>query len=46
MKRWIFWGRETHDDIHDEIYIQFIANVFSAITTAGMIGIYHIIFHL
>ena len=40
MKRWIFWGREVHDDLHDEIYVQFISNVLSALVTAGMIGLY------
>ena len=45
MRRWIFWGREVHDDLHDEIYVQFISNVLSALVTAGMIGLYHVIFH-
>jgi len=42
---WIFWGREVHDELHDEIYVQFISNVLSALVTAGMIGLYHVIFH-
>ena len=46
MKKWIFWGAEVHDELHDEIYVQFMANVFSALVTAGMIGAYHLIFHL
>ena len=46
VKRWILWGREVHDDLHDEIYVQFIANVFSALVTAGMIGAYHLIVHV
>ena len=46
MKKWIFWGKVVHDDLHDEIYVQFISNVFSALVTAGMIGIYHIICHI
>ena len=46
MRRWLLWGREVHDDLHDEIYVQFIANVMSALVTAGMIGLYHVAFHL
>lgn len=46
MKRWLLWGREVHDDLHDDIYVQFIANVMSALVTAGMIGIYHVVFHI
>ena len=46
MTKWRFWGKVVHDDLHDEIYVQFISNVFSALVTAGMIGIYHIIFHI
>ena len=46
MKRWILWGRELHTELHDDIYVQFIANVLSAITTAGMIGLYHLLFHV
>ena len=45
MKKWIIFGKEVHDDLHDEIYVQFVANVFSAIVTAAMIGAYHLIFH-
>lgn len=46
MRRWLLWGREVHDDLHDEIYVQFIANVMSALVTAAMIGLYHVAFHL
>ena len=46
MKRWLLWGREVHDDLHDDIYVQFIANVMSALVTAGMFGIYHVVFHI
>jgi hypothetical protein len=46
MKKWIFWGKVVHDDVHDEIYVQFISNVFSALVTASMIGAYHLIFHI
>ena len=46
MKKWIFFGKEIESHIHDEIYIQFMANVFSALVTAAMIGVYHIMFHL
>ena len=45
MKKWILFGKQVHDDLHDEIYVQFVANVFSAIVTAAMIGAYHLIFH-
>ena len=46
MKKWIFWGPVIKNHIHDEIYIQFMANVFSALVTAAMIGAYHLIFHI
>jgi|TARA_B100000902_G_C27314813_1_gene920576 hypothetical protein len=46
MKKWIFWGAPIESHVHDEIYIQFMANVFSALVTAAMIGAYHLIFHL
>ena len=46
MKKWLFFGPPVKSHIHDEIYIQFIANVFSALVTAGMIGAYHLIFHV
>ena len=44
MKKWILFGKEVHDDLHDEIYVQFVANVFSALVTAAMIGAYHFTF--
>mgnify|MGYP003645059852 CR=1 FL=1 len=46
MKKWIFFGPQIHPLLHDEIYVQFMANVFSALVTAGMIGVYHLIFHI
>ena len=46
MKKWLFFGYEVEDLLHDEIYVQFMANVFSAVTTAVLIGGYHVIFHL
>lgn len=46
MKRWIFFGKHIEPPLHDEIYVQFMANVFSALVTAGMIGAYHLIFHI
>jgi|TARA_Y100000034_G_scaffold54864_1_gene67239 hypothetical protein len=45
MRKWIVWGSHIEPDLHDEIYVQFMANVFSAIVTAAMIGAYHLIFH-
>ena len=46
MKKWILFGETVESHIHDEIYIQFMANVFSALVTAVMIGGYHLIFHI
>jgi len=46
MKRWIFFGEKIDPLLHDEIYVQFISNVFSAVVAAGMIGAYHWIFHV
>ena len=46
MKKWILFGKDIEPHLHDDIYVQFIANVFSAIVTAGMIGAYHLIFHI
>ena len=46
MKKWIVVGEHIEHSLHDEIYVQFMANVFSALVTAGMIGVYHLMFHL
>ncbi len=46
MKRWIFFGDDIDHSLNDEIYVQFISNVFSAVVAAGMIGAYHWIFHV
>ena len=46
VRKWILFGKDIEPTIHDEIYIQFIANVFSALVTAGMIGAYHLIVHV
>ncbi len=46
MKKWVFFGKNVESHLHDEIYVQFMANVFSALVTAGMIGAYHLIFHI
>ena len=35
-----------HKDLEDDLYVQFMANLFSALTTAVLIGSYHIIVHL
>ena len=40
------WGSTIEPHVHNEIYIQFMANVFSALVTAAMIGAYHLMFHL
>jgi hypothetical protein len=46
MRKWIVFGSHVEPHLHDEIYVQFISNVFSALVTAGMIGAYHLIFHV
>lgn len=46
MRKWLFFGEHIDDTLHDEIYVQFIANVFSALVTATMLGAYHIVFHI
>jgi len=46
MKRWIIFGRHITPTMKDEIFIQFMANVLSAMTTAVMIGGYHFFFHM
>jgi len=46
MKKWIFHGRHLHPDTEDDLYVQFMANLFSALTTALLIGAYHFLFHL
>ena len=46
LKRWFFFGDDIDPLLHDEIYVQFMANLFSALVTAGMIGAYHLMFHM
>jgi|TARA_R110000824_G_scaffold48736_1_gene137391 hypothetical protein len=46
MKKWLFQGKHLHPDIEDDLYIQFMANLFSALTTAVLIGGYHVLVHL
>tara|TARA_Y100000034_G_C6599969_1_gene260971 strand:+ start:175 stop:348 length:174 start_codon:yes stop_codon:yes gene_type:complete len=46
MKKWIFHGKELHPEIEDDLYVQFMANLFAALTTALLIGAYHIFFHM
>jgi hypothetical protein len=46
MKKWILKGETLHRDLEDDLYVQFMANLFSALTTAVLIGGYHLIFHL
>lgn len=46
MRRWILKGENLHRDLEDDLYVQFMANLFSALTTAVLIGGYHIIVHL
>lgn len=46
MKRWIFFGDQLDPLLNDEIYVQFISNVFSAVVAAGMGGAYHWLFHV
>ena len=46
MKKWLFGGKHLHKDLEDDLYVQFMANLFSALTTAVLIGSYPIIVHL
>jgi hypothetical protein len=46
MKKWIFHGEQLHRDLEDDLYVQFMANLFSALTTATLIGAYHLFFHI
>ncbi len=46
MRKWLFRGKHLHPDLEDDLYVQFMANLFSALTTAVLIGGYHLVFHL
>jgi len=46
MKKWLFQGKHLHPDLEDDLYVQFISNLFSALTTAVLIGGYHVVVHL
>ena len=46
MRKWLFKGKHLHPDLEDDLYVQFMANLFSALTTAVLIGGYHLVFHL
>lgn len=46
MKRWIFFGKPLSNVAEEDLYVQIIANLMSALVAAGMIGAYHIVFHL
>ncbi|MDP6772251.1 MAG: hypothetical protein QF704_16215 [Anaerolineales bacterium] len=46
MRRYIMFGKEISEEEHSTIYTEFVAALLSALTTAGMIGIYHVIFHI
>ena len=46
MRKWIVQGKHLHEDLKDELYVQFMANLFSALTTAVLIGGYHVLAHL
>jgi hypothetical protein len=46
MKKWVFWGKSISDEAKEDLYVQFMANFMSAILGAGLIGAYHIIFHI
>ncbi len=45
MKKWLFHGEPLHPELADDLYVQFMSNLFSALTTAILIGAYHILFH-
>lgn len=45
MKKWLFHGESLHPELADDLYVQFMSNLFSALTTAVLIGAYHILFH-
>jgi len=46
MKKWFFHGEPLDRVMSDEIYVQFMANLCSAVTTAVLIGGYHFLFHV
>ncbi len=46
MKKWLFHGHHLDKDVEDDLYVQFMANLFSALTTAVLIGGYHVVVHL
>lgn len=46
MRRYILFGKDISEEEHSTIYTEFVAAMLSAITTAGMIGVYHVIFHI
>ncbi len=46
MRKWIFRGNHLPPQLEDDLYVQFMANLFSALTTATLIGAYHLLFHI
>lgn len=46
MKRWILWGKPLTYAAEEDLYVQFMANLMSALLGAGMIGAYHLVFHM
>lgn len=46
MKRWIIFGKDLSSSAEEDLYTQFVANLMSAILGAGMIGAYHLVFHM
>lgn len=46
VKKWLFHGHHLDKDVENDLYVQFMANLFSALTTAVLIGGYHVLVHL
>ena len=46
MRRYLLFGKDITEDEHSIIYTEFVAAMLSALTTAGMIGLYHVLFHI
>ena len=46
MRRYLLFGKDISEEEHSIIYTEFVAAMLSALTTAGMIGLYHVVFHI
>lgn len=46
MRRYILFGGSITEEEASTIYTEFVAAMLSALTAAGMIGVYHVLFHI